>query len=100
MLRKENEVVPVGNGPVHQQEEFGSGQPTLNEVCRMFKEALEVCNRSVDKMQEYVEDLRRIEQRVARLEPGARQPHLAWRHTGPQTRRLASARWAPLLQFK
>ena len=29
MLRKESEVVPEGNGPVHQQNEFGSGQPTL-----------------------------------------------------------------------
>ena len=32
MLRKENEVVPEGNGPVHQQDEFGSGQPTLAGV--------------------------------------------------------------------
>ena len=29
MLRKESEVVPEGDGPVHQQDEFGSGQPTL-----------------------------------------------------------------------
>ena len=28
MLQKESEVVPEGNGPVHQQDEFGSGQTT------------------------------------------------------------------------
>ena len=26
MLRKESEEVPEGNGPVHKEEEFGSGQ--------------------------------------------------------------------------
>ena len=29
MPRKESEAVPEGNGPVPQQEDFGSGQPTL-----------------------------------------------------------------------
>ena len=32
MLRKESEAVPEGNGPVPQQEEFGSGKPTLEGV--------------------------------------------------------------------
>ena len=32
MPREESEVVPEGNDPVPQQEEFGSGQPTLAEV--------------------------------------------------------------------
>ena len=40
MLRKESEVVSEGNGPVPQREEFGSGQPTLEEVCRMSKKTL------------------------------------------------------------
>ena len=35
---KESDVVPEGNGPVHQQEEFGSGQPTLEDVYQMMKE--------------------------------------------------------------
>ena len=52
----ESEAVPEGNGPVPQQEKFGSSQPTLQEVCRMIKEALEVRNRRFDKMQEYVEN--------------------------------------------
>ena len=38
MPRKESEAVPEGNGPVPQQEEFGSGQPTLADVYRMVKE--------------------------------------------------------------
>ena len=29
MLRKESEAVPEGDGPVHQEEEFGSGQRPL-----------------------------------------------------------------------
>ena len=79
----ENEAVPEGNDPVPQKEEFGSGQPTLEEVCRMIKEALEVCYRIFDKMQEYVDDLRGMGQRVASLEPGARQPRLAMEADGP-----------------
>ena len=83
MLRKESEAVSEGNGPVPHQEEFGSGQPTLEEVCRMIKEALKVCNRSFDKMEEHVDDLRSMEQRVARLESGARQPRLVMEADGP-----------------
>ena len=76
MLRKENEVVPEGNGPVPQQEEVGSDQPTL-EVCRMIKEALEVSNRRIGKLQEYTEERRRMNQRLVRLEYDARQSRLA-----------------------
>ena len=50
MSRKESEAVPVSNGPVPQQEEFGPDQPTLEEVSRMIKEVLKVCNRRIDKM--------------------------------------------------
>ena len=32
MLRKESETVPKGNGPVPQQEEFGSGEHTLADI--------------------------------------------------------------------
>ena len=32
MPRKESKVVPEGNGPIHQREELGSGQPTLEDV--------------------------------------------------------------------
>ena len=36
MLRKESEVVLKGKGPVLQQEEFGSGQPMLENVYQMM----------------------------------------------------------------
>ena len=41
MLRKASEAVPEGNGPILQQEEFGSGQPTMEDVYRMIKEAFD-----------------------------------------------------------
>ena len=36
MPRKESEAVPEGNGPVLQQEQFGSDQPTLVDVYHFF----------------------------------------------------------------
>ena len=38
MLRKESGAVPEGNGPVHQEEEFGSGQPAPVDVFRRIDE--------------------------------------------------------------
>ena len=38
MLRKESETVLEGNSPIPQQEEFGSGQPTLEDVFREIRE--------------------------------------------------------------
>ena len=38
MPQKESEAVPEGNVSVPQQEEFGSGQPTLVDVCRKTEE--------------------------------------------------------------
>ena len=32
MLRKESEAVSEGNGPVHQEEQFGFGQPAPADV--------------------------------------------------------------------
>ena len=32
MLRKESVAVSEGNGPVHQEEEFGSGQPAPVDI--------------------------------------------------------------------
>ena len=42
MPRKESEGVPEGNGPVPQQEESGSGQPTLADVYRMMEELFDL----------------------------------------------------------
>ena len=42
----------------------------------MIIETLEACHKSFNKMEEYVEERRSIDQRLARLEHGARQPRL------------------------
>ena len=36
MPRMENKAVPEGNGPVPQQEEFESGEPTLADFYHFF----------------------------------------------------------------
>ena len=59
---KESEVVPEGNGPVHQREQFGSGQPTLEDACQRMKEALD----RWDKMLNEISD--KMDQRLARQE--------------------------------
>ena len=86
MLRKESEAVPKGNGPAPQKEESGSGQPTLGDVYRMMKEALNRWDRKLDeisdKMEEYIEERTSIDQRLIRLEYGARQPRLAMEADG------------------
>ena len=95
MLRKESEAVPEGNDSVPQQDEFGSGQPTLVDALRIVKEALDVCHRIFDKIQQYVEDWSSIDQRLTRLEHDARQPRLSIEADRPANTRLASARRAP-----
>ena len=41
MPRKESDAVHEGNGPVPQQEEFGFGDPTLADVCRLFEHSID-----------------------------------------------------------
>ena len=83
MLRKKSEAVSEGNGPVPQQNEFGSGQPTLVDAFRKMKEAPEVCHRRFGKMEEYVDDLKSMGQRVASQEQNARQSSLTMEADGP-----------------
>ena len=65
MPRKESKAVPEGNGPILQQEEFVSGQPTLEDVYRIMKEAFDRRDRKLDeisdKMEEYIEERRSID---------------------------------------
>ena len=72
MPRKASEAVPEGNGPILQQEEFGSGQPTMEGVYRMMKEASDRWDRKLDeisdRMEEYTEERTSIDQRLTRLE--------------------------------
>ena len=88
MPRKESKAVAEGNGPIPQQEEFGSGEPTLADVYRMFKERF---NRSdsywysmrshldqkVKKMDEVSDEMGVMSQRVSSLKQDARQPRVA-----------------------
>ena len=77
MSRKDGEAVPVGNVPVPQQEELGHDQPTLEEVYRIIKEVFEKWDKIIDKMREYTEEWRSMNQRLTRLEHDPRQPRLA-----------------------
>ena len=81
MLRKESEAaVPEGNGLVPQQDEFGSGQPTLEDVYRMMKRVFEEWDTNMDEL---LRERRSIDQRLTRLEHDARQPRLAREADGP-----------------
>ena len=67
MLRTASEVVSEGNGPVHQEEEFGFGQPAPVDE---FRETMS----QFDKLKEL---MRRLEQHLLSQEQDARQPRLA-----------------------
>ena len=41
MPRNWSKVVPEGNGPVYQQEDFGPDQPTLGDVFQLFEESFD-----------------------------------------------------------
>ena len=68
MLRKASEAVSEGNGPVPQQEEYGSGQSTLAGAFREIKEKL-------DKFQDEMTGL--FDQLAARREQHVRQRRYA-----------------------
>ena len=67
MLRKESEAVSEGNGPVHQEEEFGFGQPVPVNEFREIKSHF-------DKLKEL---MRRLEQHLLSQEQDTRQSRLA-----------------------
>ena len=73
---KESEVVPEGNGSVHQREEYGSDQPTLEDVYQMMKEALDRWDKILNEI------FYEARERFTRLEHGARQSRLAMEADG------------------
>ena len=76
MLRKESEAVSEGNGPVHQEEEFGFVQSALADEYREI--------RSLSKQQDMLDKMTRLlEQLSACLEHEARQSRLAMEADGP-----------------
>ena len=79
MLRKESKAVPEGNAPVPQKEELGSGQPTMEDVYRMMKEAFDRWDKKLDEISD---EMKIMDQHVTRLEHGARQPRLAMEADG------------------
>ena len=74
MSRNWSEAVPEGNGPVPQQDEFESDQPTLADVYRMMEELFDKSGRKLDEL---TEEMRVADQRLPSLEQDARQPRLA-----------------------
>ena len=50
MPRKESNAVPEGNGPAPQQEEFGSGQPTLADAYRIIEKLFNISDRKLEKL--------------------------------------------------
>ena len=80
MRRKESGAVPEGNGPVPQQDESESDQPTMAHVYRTVKEVFEEAwDRKTHKL---TENLKSMNQRVGRLQQDARQPRLAMEADG------------------
>ena len=73
MLRKASEAVSDGNVPILQQEEYGSGQPTLADAYRQIKLM----------MSHFEEQTGLLEKRLTRLEHGTQQPRLAMEADGP-----------------
>ena len=72
--RNWRKAVPEGNGLVHQQEEFGSNQPTLADAYRLFDEIfvgqLKLMKSHFDKLDELTEEIRAAKQRLAGQEQG------------------------------
>ena len=83
MPRKEGQAVPEGNGPVPQQQKFGSGQPTLENFCRIMSEEIDkIFDKHIGIIRELYEDMSVIDQRVASLEQDTRHPRLTMEADG------------------
>ena len=73
MLRKASEAVSEGNSHVHQEKEFGFGQPAPVDDFQEIRSQFETLK----------ELIRRLEQHLLSQEHGARQPRLAMETDGP-----------------
>ena len=67
MLRKASEAVSEGNGPIHQEKEFGFGQPAPVDGFRKIR----------SQFYKLKELMRRLEQHLLSQKQDARQPRLA-----------------------
>ena len=57
MLRKESEAVSEGNGPVHQEEKIGFGQPALADVYREMRSLSKQQEKRLDRISRLLEQL-------------------------------------------
>ena len=73
--------------PHPQQEEFGSGEPTLADTYRLCEERFDGTDSCFDRwnknLEEISDQMRKMDEHVTRLEHGARQPRLAMEADGP-----------------
>ena len=85
---KESEVIPEGNGPVHQQKQIGSGQPTLEDFYQRMIEKLDKIQERLDSCIDRLDDkMRERDQPLARQEQDARQSRLAMEADGQASTR-------------
>ena len=85
---KESEVIPEGNGPVHQREKIGPGQPTLEDFYQRIIEKLDKIQKRLDSCIDRLDDkMRERDQRLARQEQDARQSRLAMEADGQASTR-------------
>ena len=97
MLRKASEAVPEGNDPVPRKEELESGQPTMEDVYRMMKEAFDRWDKKLDEISD---EMKKMDLHVTRLEHGARQPRVPMEADEQASTTTASVRRAPQQQYK
>ena len=81
MLRKESEAVSEGNDPVHEEEEFGFGQPAPVDEFQKIKNHF-------DKLKEL---MRRLKQHLLSQDRDAQQPRLAMEEADGHGRRRYSS---------
>ena len=86
MPRKDCEAVPEGNCLIPQQEELGSGEPTLADLYRLCEERFDRMDSYSDrwnmKLDEISDETRVMNEHVTSLEHGARQLRLAMEADG------------------
>ena len=74
---KQGKAIPEDNGPIPYQDKFGSREPTMADVYRIFEERFDRMDKNLERVSEFTGILRATKKRLAGLEQDARQPRLA-----------------------
>ena len=77
MPRKQGKAISESNGPVPYHDEFGSREPMMADLYRMFEKQFDRTDKNLERMSELTGMLKVINKRLAGLEHEARQPRLA-----------------------